>query len=390
MHTRYYGVDGVRFFAALSVCMFHLSFYSWASQYSSMAPVFQHAATFAPLVPFVWFGWVGVQIFFVISGFVIASSASGASPGGFFQNRFLRLMPAAWLCATITLVALVASGLPFNKDLAERYLRSLTLWFTGTWVDGVYWTLVIEIMFYALVFLLLVWRRFHRLNLLAWALACVSWTFLLFRYLDRPVSDLPALKWLVQFAEIFPMKHGVYFALGIWLWMWANKRLPRTSAAGAIISVGFGFFEIGARAIEVQAEASAAAGQPIIWPMLLWAAALAIIVTDAKRPQTFTPSSKALGSAIILVGKTTYPLYLVHSVTGAALLHFLVSEGMPPYAALGLTISTMVALAMTIAAFLEPPLRNAVGRILKKLGAAISDRTRSAPAKGAQQAPPAA
>jgi peptidoglycan/LPS O-acetylase OafA/YrhL len=337
-----------------------------------MAPVYQHAATFEPLVPFVWFGWVGVQIFFIVSGFVIASSASGASPGSFFQNRFLRLMPAAWVCATITLVALIASGVPFNMDLAERYLRSLSLWFSGTWVDGVYWTLAIEIMFYALVFGLLVWRKFHRLNMLAWGLACISWIFLLFRYLDRPLSDLPAMKWLVDVAEILPMKHGVYFALGIWLWMWANNRLSRVSAAGALVSVGFGFFEIGARAMEVQVEASAASGQPIIVPMLIWAAALAVIVIDARRPQTFAPSSKAARSIIILLGKTTYPLYLVHSVTGAALMHLLVAKGVAPYPALLVSISTMVVLAMAIAAFLEPRLRSVTGRALRKIGTLFS------------------
>lgn len=372
MRRHYFGIDGLRFFAALSVVLFHLGFYVWASQYSSMAGVFDHAATFKPLVPYLWFGWVGVQIFFVISGFVIAGSAMGASPGSFFKNRFLRLMPAAWLCATITLVVIIASGLPFNRDLMERYLRSLVLWFSGSWVDGVYWTLVIEIMFYALVFALLVWRRIHRLNQLAWGMAIVSWTFLAFRYLDRPISELPALQWLVSLAEILPVKHGLYFALGIWLWMWANRRLPRWSIVGAALSIGLGFFEIGARALEVQVEAAAAAGQPIAWPMLIWATAIGVIVVDARRPQIFSPTSSLTRSTIELLGKTTYPLYLVHGVTGAALMHALILEGVTPYPALIASALAMIALAMMIAAFLEPFLRGATRKALDALGRRIS------------------
>jgi peptidoglycan/LPS O-acetylase OafA/YrhL len=50
------------------------------------------------------FGWVGVEIFFVISGFVIAFTAEGASSRAFLRSRVLRLVPGPWICATIALV----------------------------------------------------------------------------------------------------------------------------------------------------------------------------------------------------------------------------------------------------------------------------------------------
>ena len=40
-------------------------------------------------------GWVGVQIFFVLSGYVIAASAQSGSAGDFVRSRFLRLFPGA-------------------------------------------------------------------------------------------------------------------------------------------------------------------------------------------------------------------------------------------------------------------------------------------------------
>ena len=59
---------------------------------------------------FTWFGWVGVEVFFVISGFVIANSASKTSPIEFLISRALRLYPAVWVCSTATFVYCFSSG----------------------------------------------------------------------------------------------------------------------------------------------------------------------------------------------------------------------------------------------------------------------------------------
>src|SRR5579871_1921838 len=60
MTNRYfYGLDGARFFAALSVCVFHLGFYVWAANNTTLANAFAHSASFTTLTPVVWPGWVG-------------------------------------------------------------------------------------------------------------------------------------------------------------------------------------------------------------------------------------------------------------------------------------------------------------------------------------------
>ena len=83
------GLDLVRFLSAVSVAAFHLTRRNYGDP---------------TLMPF---GWVGVEVFFVISGLVIANSAGGATPSSFAANRFLRLYPGAWCSAAITL------GIPF-------------------------------------------------------------------------------------------------------------------------------------------------------------------------------------------------------------------------------------------------------------------------------------
>src|SRR5437868_3352741 len=92
------GLDLVRFAAALAVAFFHLSFWWWLPGTDPVAPI-------GPVLsePFRW-GWVGVPIFFVLSGFVITLSADGKTARQFVIGRALRLYPAVWICATLTLL----------------------------------------------------------------------------------------------------------------------------------------------------------------------------------------------------------------------------------------------------------------------------------------------
>jgi Acyltransferase family len=83
-----YGIDVMRFLAAVTVAVFH---FTWETP--------SHFA-FAP-----W-GWIGVEVFFVVSGIVIAAAVKGSSPGAFAFNRFLRLYPAAWICGLIGAIVL--------------------------------------------------------------------------------------------------------------------------------------------------------------------------------------------------------------------------------------------------------------------------------------------
>src|ERR1700728_2371472 len=99
------GVDAIRCLAAVLVMVFHFSFWIWAgSAYHPGLGI--PPPDYAWLTPLTSAGWVGVQIFFVISGFVIVYSVGDATPFGFFRSRFLRLVPAAWICSSITMAAL--------------------------------------------------------------------------------------------------------------------------------------------------------------------------------------------------------------------------------------------------------------------------------------------
>src|SRR3954454_12380212 len=110
--------------------MFHQMFWSWAWT-SIGVPGFERTVAadvlYPSAAPYTWFGWVGVEIFFVISGFVIANSASTSSPGGFLLGRALRIYPAVWVCATATFLILLLFGSGPASELILPYVHAMLM-----------------------------------------------------------------------------------------------------------------------------------------------------------------------------------------------------------------------------------------------------------------------
>jgi len=113
------------------------------------------------------YGYLGVELFFLISGFVIASSAENQSWQSFMWGRFSRLFPLFWVCCTITWAGvLLLHGGPAIERSVLTYLANMGMalpHLTRTaWVDGSYWTLGYEWYFYVCVALLLKTNHFEK------------------------------------------------------------------------------------------------------------------------------------------------------------------------------------------------------------------------------------
>jgi peptidoglycan/LPS O-acetylase OafA/YrhL len=146
-------IDGLRGVAALLVVFFHLH------------EAISRSATSWLWSPLDWVarnGFLGVDIFFVISGFVIALSVSKGSPtpsyfGRFVLRRSIRLDPPYWsaillelglLHATLTLFPDIKVTLPSTPQLLSHLVYAQELLGYGSIVP-VFWTLCYEIQFYA-------------------------------------------------------------------------------------------------------------------------------------------------------------------------------------------------------------------------------------------------
>ena len=102
------------------------------------------------------------NILFVISGFVIANSASKSSPKEFLFGRALRLYPAVWIGSTLSLLVLLIFAREKASEFILPYFQAMLLipkGIKGQWLDAVYWTLAAEMAFYGLVFCTLLTKK---------------------------------------------------------------------------------------------------------------------------------------------------------------------------------------------------------------------------------------
>ncbi len=291
MRGYFNAVDGVRLGSALSVALFHLGFYSWFNPSSTVGHAFNGAARFDALAPLTWWGWVGVETFFVISGLVIANSANGTTPIAFAKSRILRLYPAVWICAPLTFLALAFFVHDASLTLLAPLARSLLLSPAGSWIDGVYWSLAVELSFYLLIFLVLVRRDFSQLPVIAWVLTCWGGLYLTGMTLHE-LGLLPGYKlWraLAAYDDVLLLRFGTFFALGIWLWLGSQGLMTRARWLGAAACLFAGSLEIIDRCHEM---VEGVHPYLALVPISIWFGCVLLIFLSTHFPETFTPRSE--------------------------------------------------------------------------------------------------
>jgi peptidoglycan/LPS O-acetylase OafA/YrhL len=290
-------LDLLRGLAALAVCLYHFT-----------DPRDGLFVASDPLRRMTWQGWLGVEVFFVISGFVIPYSMHVRSyrlrdAGGFLVRRLKRLEPPYLACIVLILLL---NGLwniiPAMSEMSREVtlpqllahvgylieiLKDISPRWDYDWLNPVFWTLAIEFQFYifmAIVFPLLVHER------MVVRLASVATIALAGFAAPSNLSLLP--HWL-------PL-----FALGI---------VTFQSYAGKVSPIWYVALVIGLTALSWQiVGARQTAGQTAVG----LATALSIrVFTTAQIPRILTP--------LLWLGTISYSFYLLHIPIGEALIHFL-------------------------------------------------------------------
>ncbi len=180
-------INTLRFIAALGVVIYHytFSFYYRDVPYVDI-PLLRQLSQY---------GYLGVDLFFIISGFVISLSAEGRGAYAFFKSRVGRLYPVFWVSAIITSLFLIFGGhLIYSEMSWTRFLASMTMMpelFNADALDGTYWTLFIEMKFYLVIFILLLFKKFKDIEPLAIILSVLM--------LFVPIFDKEAIMWIPYF-----------------------------------------------------------------------------------------------------------------------------------------------------------------------------------------------
>ena len=305
------GIDVIRFAAALMVAVLHLGFAIWQEPPNQNVAGLKYKSDLAAAGEWMGTGWVGVEIFFVISGFVIAGSSAGKSVGGFLFNRFVRLYPGAIICATATFVIAFAA----STAQVSNWLRSVVLWPTGPWIDYVYWTLGVELSFYALIAVSIVGRLSLRsVGLFLCCLGSIFWFARVADFLTGSHFAFVFRSFENQAMKLLLASYASYFGLGIMLWSATQRRWRGRDALAAVAAVGSGVVGILAYSRSFQIER----GQGLVSllaPSLIWLVALIAIVVAVRSAQRRADRPHS-ASWLRWLGLMTYPLYLLHHEIG--------------------------------------------------------------------------
>ncbi|MGH6617035.1 acyltransferase family protein [Sphingomonas sp.] len=357
-------LDAVRFVCAAIVLLFH---------FTTIFPLATTAATrmFDPAVmlpadaaAWTWWGWIGVEIFFVISGYVIALSARDAGRRAFLQRRLLRLIPAAWICATLTALTLLAYGIVPGGMIAKAWAASMLFWPFANQIDSVYWTLGVELVFYLLVAVCLKDDSDNRSRLERIGLSLALWSAGYWAVMLM-TGGKPEFAKSTYAEHLLLLRYGAFFAFGIALQSMrqhGNRRLSLCTVAIAAPTM----------MVEIVAHARTMIGingihvEPAI-PLLVFAAAMMVIRGAPQLQSKLTNTGMA--GWFIAAGKSSYPLYLLHQVIGAAIIIALIGAGTQPIAAMVGAALTILILSTFVAIRAEPGARRILATLLRRINA---------------------
>ncbi|AKJ29902.1 acyltransferase family protein [Caldimonas brevitalea] len=341
---RFHEIDLLRGIACAMVVAFH---YLWRGQQADWL----HGHAPGWLAGAAQYGYLGVHLFFMISGFVIFMSAQGVSGRQFVASRAARLYPAFWVAAPLTALVAWSFGSTLFGVTLPQLAANMTMaphWLGVEFVDGAYWSLAVELHFYIMVWAALVLGLLPRAT---WLLA--GWLLLSTLNAVRPIYPLEFwlnAKWAPFFAAgvccYLIREHGPSLErCGLWLWSFC--------LALFYVAVAPWLKQAGAEASVQSAVVSAAL-------VSMFFGVFALIAFDRWR--------MAASRWTFWAGALTYPVYLLHQNIG-----YLLIEA-PGWQALGfwlrvtLTCAVIGVLAWALHRYVERPLAPRLRRALAGAG----------------------
>ncbi len=331
-------LDGLRLIAALMVVLYHFTGFepgvraSWGS-----AP--PHA--FPEIYAVTSYGWLGVDLFFIISGFVICMSGWGRTVGGFFRSRVTRLFPAYWAAVILTTAVLwlwPAVRHPLHVTDVLVNLTMLNHPVKVPAVDGVYWTLWAEARFYLLFAVALLWRgqiTYNRTLLFgyAWTIASVV-----------AVSSNNRL-----FKVVFQPEYSPLFIAGVAFFL--LHKFGSDIRLWGLIGVSFALAGHNT-AIEVEKIGREILGRDLNAKVALALVALSFVAVGVV---AMGWTSRVRWRWLSTAGLLTYPLYLLHQNIGWTAIHGL-RGALPRWLALAVVVAGMLIGAWLLHRLVEKPM----------------------------------
>ncbi|GAA0817901.1 acyltransferase [Colwellia asteriadis] len=339
MKTRFYEIDLLRFLSAFAVVIFHYT-------YTGYMEGFAKIADFEALRVLTRYAYMGINFFFIISGFVIFMSVADGSPKNFLISRFVRLFPAYWCALALTAIFTVLWGAEVFHITWPQLLANVTMvneLLGYKPIESAYWTLYIELKFYLLILIVL------SLGMMKYFQHVIAITLLAsFLMLFHPWA-----KNVDMFVAIFPHWSG-YFAAGGVFYLLRRDGLNGYRSLLLLLSYAFVIKQSILFGNLMSSWFNITFNSTVIFAInTLFFALFCVTALCEKNPlrQRY----------FYYLGVLTYPLYLVHQHIGYMVFNLLGNQEN-----IALVVTITVILMLLVAYLIHTQIEVKIGRRLKK------------------------
>jgi peptidoglycan/LPS O-acetylase OafA/YrhL len=334
--VRIVALDVLRFSAAFAVVLFHYIARPEATAFRGFSDIAQ-------------FGYLGVPLFFMISGYVISLSAANRNAVQFAVARFVRLYPALWVGVLITSFVIIIFSehqVTVGQILANFTLLNEYVGFDD--IDGVYWTLKVELKFYACIFLILLFGYFEKYKVWLSIWLGITVTHHIF---EQPFF----MGWFIN-----PTQSSFLIA-GVALYLIQEQGRTKYNSfvliSSLLISCYVTYFQVDQFILNPGIlERIIAVSLVVCFYIMMYSLSIGYWKIPAN-------------NALVTFGAITYPLYLIHNVAGKIIIDRY-SNIIPESVLVILMVLLMVLLAFLIHYCVERPISTPMKRKLLH----ISDR----------------
>ena len=260
------------------------------------------------------FGAVGVDIFFVISGFIITiistQYAAHHRPGYFLARRLVRIVPVYWLVSLVPLLYGIKNGQPVISGAIKTifFFPFFDHGFFDTPLLAVGWTLSFEMFFYIVVYAaMLITRRWHIQLAMVFLLSLIGISYI--TQADNPFIFFFGNGIVIEF--LMGALAGLVFLSPVTVKPPVATFFLATGAIALLAGVFFGYGSI--------SEAWAVWNRSIVMQrVLMWGLPAALLVAGSVFKEKEKPVTNT-GRWLILPGDASYSIYLIHIIILEAL-----------------------------------------------------------------------
>ena len=276
---------------------------------------------------------MAVAVFFILSGFLITLKLNKEKPKQFAIKRIIRLYPSYFVAMILTTVVMIIAGDEFKSKVCnlKEWIINLTMfpgYFNQKPVDGVYWTLGVEILFYAIIWFLMVIKKRQKIEVFSfiWLIISLITNLMLIRFDNVLLKGLRIIG-ITQYCQLF--------ITGIIMCLLYKKEKSKITYVTLILCIVNQFIALGIKYT--------------IFLCLFNVVFYFIIVRRLSIPSFIN------NKVITFLATISYPLYLTHQFIGFAIINKLEKLGLINEIYILLPIAIVVGIAYLIHKFIERP-----------------------------------